>query len=198
MPLTMVPLLDINLEPICDIFCQNETMLVPWSKISYQHSMKIYTFPFIMMAKFLKIAHSCAKLCTFEIHPLKYETEKSASKDRGFKVHVFLSNIPSEIIKITTSMSWILIWKVTMYFKYIKDHKFAKCSKWGGGNTPQLFAFTRLRNIYARAFQLKSTAGRIPVSQILRRATWSKIMGVLWIFQRILTIRPIILATTVD
>ena len=36
-----------------------------------------------------------------------------------------------------------------------------------------------LATTYTRAFQLKSTAGRTPVSQVLKRAAWSKIRRVL-------------------
>ena len=36
--------------------------------------------------------------------------------------------------------------------------------------------------LYFRAFQLKSFAGRTPVSRVVRRAAWSKNMGVLQIF----------------
>ena len=44
-----------------------------------------------------------------------------------------------------------------------------------------------LQYIESRAFQLKSIAGRTPIGRVIRRAAWSNIPWVVYVFWRILT-----------
>ena len=41
----------------------------------------------------------------------------------------------------------------------------------------QCISLSKQHNVYTRAFQLKSTAGRTPINVFIRRAAWSKING---------------------
>ncbi len=47
-------LIDTDWKVICDPFCQNETLLCTWSKLSYWYTTKVYILPFILTVKILK------------------------------------------------------------------------------------------------------------------------------------------------
>ena len=53
-------------------------------------------------------------------------------------------------------------------------------------------------SLYSRAFQVKSTPGRTPISRVIRQAAWSKIRGIIQVFWRILTIKLHHISTAVD
>ena len=45
---------NVDIIHICDAFCQNETLLCTWSKLSSWYIIKVYILPFIMMVGILK------------------------------------------------------------------------------------------------------------------------------------------------
>ena len=48
--------IEICTQKICDPWCQNETLLCTWWKLSYWHIIsKVYIFPFMMIVKILKL-----------------------------------------------------------------------------------------------------------------------------------------------
>ncbi len=103
---------------ICDPFCQNETLLCTWSKLSFWCIIKVYILPFIMV---VKIWNQTILSEVMPIWPLgieKYEMEKPAFKVCGLS----LRQLPSgpEIIKIT---SFMIQFSILNFHSIFKTHK---------------------------------------------------------------------------
>ena len=112
---------------ICDLCCQNETLLCTYSKLRSWYIIYVYILPFIMVVKILNRTILSKVMPIWSLVYRKYEMEKFTFKFWGLS----LRQLPTgpEIMKITLFRLQILIWTFTVHLKHRHDYDFAEISK---------------------------------------------------------------------